>query len=88
MILLQRLIRIIMNWININDDKPKRYETVIISSVDGIVKPATYFDNGKFDTYLDVTHWMHMPEPPKIEEREDVIKDQPIKKKRGRPKKV
>lgn len=72
-----------MNWINLNDEKPKKYEEVIIASIDGAVKSAVYLDNGKFTTYLNVTHWMHMPEAPKLQ----TMESEPVKKTRGRPKK-
>ena len=38
--------------------------------------------NAKFSTYLQVAYWMPMPEAPKIE-----VAEEPVKKKRGRPKK-
>lgn len=73
-----------MEQISIGASEPEKYETVIVASGD-TVKSAVYLGNGKFTTYLDVSHWMHMPESPKIE---DGIEEQPTKKKRGRPKKV
>lgn len=74
-----------MDWININDKLPERYKEVIICSDTGVVKSAIYIGNNKFTTYLQVAYWMPMPEAPKIETVE--IKEEPVKKKRGRPKK-
>lgn len=76
-----------MNWIDIAHEMPVKYEEVIIASNDGTVKSATHIGGGKFTTYLTVTHWMHMPEPPKVEQCTEVAEEQPVKKKRGRPKK-
>lgn len=73
----------IADWINVNDDKPKKFEEVIIASSDGLVRPVTYLGNGKFTTYLTVEYWTHMPEAPKTEKK---LVEEPIKK-RGRPKK-
>lgn len=74
-----------MDWININDKWPEKYQDVIICSNTGVVKSAMYLGNKKFATYLKVVYWMNMPEAPKIETVE--IEDKPVKKKRGRPKK-
>ena len=41
--------------------------------------------NAKFSTYLKVAYWMPMPDAPKIETIEVI--EEPVKKKRGRPKK-
>ena len=76
-----------MYWIDIAHEIPTKYEDVIIASNDGTVKSATHVGDGKFTTYLTVTHWMHMPEPPKIKQHEDIVVEQPLKKKRGRPRK-
>ena len=72
----------IADWININDDKPKEFEEVIVASSEGHVKAAIYLGNGKFTTYLNITHWTHMPEFTKAEG----VVEEPVKK-RGRPKK-
>ena len=74
-----------MDWININDKWPEKYQDVIICSDTGVVKSAMYLGNKKFATYLKVVYWMPMPEAPKFEVEE--IEDKPAKKKRGRPKK-
>lgn len=83
-----------MEWINVNDKLPVKYEEVIVCSRDGSVKSAVYLDNGKWTTYLSITYWMPYPEPPKLinvteDSKEKVAEKpaEPIKKKRGRPKK-
>lgn len=83
-----------MDWINVNDKLPVKYEEVIVCSRDGAVKSSVHLGNGKWTTYLPITHWMPYPEPPKptkiVEEsKEEVVEKpvEPIKKKRGRPKK-
>lgn len=74
-----------MDWININDKWPEKYQDVIICSNEGVVKQALHMGSAKFSTHLQVVYWMPMPEAPKIETVE--IKEEPVKKKRGRPKK-
>lgn len=74
-----------MDWININDHLPEKYQDVIVCTDTGRVKAALHMGNGKFDTYMKVLYWMPMPEAPKIETVE--IKEEQAKKKRGRPKK-
>ena len=71
-----------MDWININDKWPEKYQDVIICSNDGVVKQSLHMGNAKFTTYLQVVYWMPMPETPKIERAEEIPK-----KRRGRPKK-
>lgn len=75
-----------MEWISVNDKMPEKYEEVIIYSDSGVVKSAIYMNDNKWNTYLQVKYWMPMPKPPKIED--EIAEEQPIKKKRGRPKKV
>ena len=72
-----------MDWININDKTPNMYQEVIIASSEGRVKAAIYLGNGKWNTFLQITHWMPMPKAPSVEKA--VIEEN--KKKRGRPKK-
>ena len=74
-----------MDWININDKKPEFYQEVIICSNEGKVKSAIYMGNGKWNTFLVVTHWMPFPSP--HNGAVEVTIEAP-KKKRGRPKKV
>ena len=74
-----------MEWININDKWPEKYQDVIICTNEGIVKSSLHMGNAKFSTYLKVAYWMPMPDAPNIETIE-VIEEQ-VKKKRGRPKK-
>lgn len=78
-----------MNWINVNEKLPTKYAEVIVCSRDGAVKSAVYLDNGKWTTYIPVTHWMSYPEPPVIEneDKKEEKPVEPVKKKRGRPKK-
>ena len=76
-----------MNWININEKLPSQFEEVIIATNTGNVKSAKYLGDGKFTTYLTVTHWMPMPEAPSKDVDDDTVVE-PIKKRRGRPKKV
>lgn len=58
---------------------------VIVCTDTGRVKAALHMGNGKFDTYMKVLYWMDMPEAPKMEMAEVI--EEPVKKKRGRPKK-
>ena len=71
-----------MDWININDKWPEKYQDVIICTNEGIVKPSLHMGNAKFTTYMQVAYWMPMPEAPKIEKIEETPK-----KRRGRHKK-
>ena len=75
-----------MDWINVNDRLPEKYQDVIICSDTGVVKSAMHMGNAKFSTYLRIIYWMPMPEAPKIENQEMIEEAQP-KKRRGRPKK-
>ena len=78
-----------MDWIKFdNDNLPDKYEEVIVATINGTVKAAIHNGNGKFSTYLEITHWMHMPEAPATEYKDPEIADAPVKKKRGRPKKA
>ena len=72
-----------MEWINVNDQMPDKYQEVIICSPEGRVKTAIYMGNA-WSTYVPVVYWMPFPDPP------DGLSETPIeapKKKRGRPKK-
>lgn len=73
-----------MDWISVKDRMPDKYCEVIIASDDGAVKSAVYMSNGKWNTFLNVTHWMEYPEAPEV-----VVSDEeePIKK-RGRKSQV
>ena len=75
-----------MNWINVNTKPPEKFEEVIVATDTGKVKSAIYTGNGKFTTYMNVTHWMPMPKAPEAIEEAEV--EEPVKKRRGRPKKV
>ena len=84
-------------WININDQQPDKFSEILICTNEGRVKAAIYMGNGKFNTFLPVAYWMPFPEPPKpqkptkvIEETKETVVEkpvEPVKKKRGRPKK-
>ena len=74
-----------MDWINIKDKQPELYKEVIICSNDGRVKSAICVGNNKWNTFLEVAYWMPFPEAPNGLSVEVV--EQPVKKKRGRPKK-
>ena len=75
-----------MDWISVKDRMPDKYCEVIIASDDGAVKSAVYMSNGKWNTFLNVTHWMEYPEAPECYDVVDV-EEEPIKR-RGRKKKV
>lgn len=74
-----------MNWIDINEQQPEKYQNVIICTDTSKVKGALHIGNAKFDTYMKVLYWMPMPEAPKTEAAKVI--EEPVKKKRGRPKK-
>lgn len=74
-----------MDWISVKDRLPNKYCEVIIASDDGAVKSAVYMSNGKWNTFLNVTHWMEYPEAPEVDV---VIEEEEPVKKRGRKKKV
>lgn len=76
-----------MDWNKLPEQEPKKYEEVIVALDDGKVKTAIYMGNHKWSTYCNVVLWMPMPESPidKFVYNEDV---EPVKKKRGRKKKV
>ena len=77
-----------MDWININDELPEKYEEVIVATLDGSVKAATHTGSGKFSTYLTITHWMHMPKAPEKSVVDGEVEEvQVVQKRRGRPKK-
>lgn len=72
-----------MEWININDRWPEKYQEVIICTNEGIVKSSLHMGNAKFSTYLQVAYWMPYPDAPKMENSNA----EASKKRRGRPKK-
>ena len=74
-----------MDWINVKDRLPDKYCEVIIASDDGTVKSAVYMSNGKWNTFLNVTHWMEYPDAPEVD---SVVDTEEQIKKRGRKKKV
>lgn len=71
-----------MDWININERLPDKYQEVIICSDNGIVKSALHMGNAKFSTYLQVAYWMPMPEAPNVENPNKEVQ----KKRNGKPK--
>lgn len=72
-----------MEWININDRWPEKYQEVIICTNEGIVKSSLHMGNAKFSTYLQVAYWMPYPDAPKMGNSNAEVP----KKRRGRPKK-
>jgi len=70
-----------MDWININDKQPEKYQEIIICSNQGHVKSALHMGDGKFNTFLQVAYWMPYPKAPDGLNENPV---EPIKKKRGR----
>lgn len=56
-------------WIPVTERLPERGQEIIVY-VKNIVKPIVHpyqFWQQDFDSFLRVTHWMPMPEPPKEE---------------------
>lgn len=74
-----------MDWININEKQPEKYKEIIVCSSEGRVKAAMYMGDGKFNTFVPVAFWMPFPSAP---DNLEVISTEPLKKKRGRKKKV
>ena len=60
------------NWISVRDRLPEEGQSVLIHYVDGWM-PVAHLFNGKWyasggeTSWLSVTHWMPLPEPPKEE---------------------
>lgn len=75
-----------MNWIKLSEEQPKKYQEVIICTDQKHIKSAIYIGDGKFSTFTNVVAWS-VPEPPNWLEDPEVEVTEPIKKKRGRPKK-
>lgn len=75
-----------MDWNKLPEQEPKKYEEVIVALDDGKVKTAIYMGNHKWSTYCNVVLWMPMPESPI--DKFVYSEDEPVKKKRGRKKKV
>ena len=73
-----------MDWTSVKDRLPEKFKEVIVATEDGRVKSAIYAGGDKWNTFLNITHWMEYPEAPYV-----VVSDEeePIKK-RGRRKKV
>ena len=73
-----------MDWINVKDRLPEKFKEVIIATDDGVVKSAIYAGGDKWNTFLNITHWMEYPKAPEV-----IVSDEeePIKR-RGRRKKV
>jgi hypothetical protein len=59
-------------WISVNDRLPEDGQSVLVHYVDGWM-PVAHLLNGKWyqsggeTSWLSVTHWMPLPEPPKEE---------------------
>ena len=76
-----------MDWINIKDKQPNPFQEVIICSSDGHVKSAIYMNNLKWSTFVEVSYWQPFPNPPDTLNETNEAPVEPVKKKRGRPKK-
>ena len=77
----------VMEWISIKDKTPELYKEYIICSNEGYVKTAVYIGDGKWSTYTPVAYWMPMPAP-SVKASENTTLEEPVKKRRGRPKKI
>lgn len=59
-------------WISVEDKLPEEGKSVLVHYVDGWM-PVAHLFNGKWyqsggeTSWLSVTHWMFLPEPPKEE---------------------
>ena len=75
-----------MDWISVRDRLPDKFKEVIVATEEGRVKSAIYAGGDKWNTFLNITHWMEFPEAPEIVVEDD-IEEEPVKK-RGRKKKI
>ena len=75
-----------MNWIKLSEEKPTKYQEVLVCTDQKRIKQVIYMGDGKFSTFSNVVAWA-MPEPPEWIEAPEVENAEPVKKKRGRPKK-
>lgn len=67
-----------MEWISVKDKMPGTYESVVVFDGKGVYDDVMLVsDDGTFRTHAlgydydqqdlkNVTHWMYLPEPPKI----------------------
>ena len=74
-------------WNKLPEQEPQKYKEVIVALDDGKVKTAVYMGNSKWSTYCTVVMWTDMPASP-IQPCEHKEAEEPVKKKRGRKKKV
>jgi hypothetical protein len=74
-----------MDWISVKDRLPDKFKEVIVATEGGRVKSAIYAGDDKWNTFLNITHWMEYPEAPEVDVVVDV--EEPVNK-RGRKKKV
>jgi hypothetical protein len=74
-----------MDWISVKDRLPDKFKEVIVATEGGRVKSVIYAGDDKWNTFLNITHWMEYPEAPEVDVVVDV--EEPVKK-RGRKKKV
>ena len=60
------------NWISVEDKLPHKNERVIVTCVnytnhmDEHVSVSTYFGNNRWSGHKKVTHWMPLPELPRV----------------------
>ena len=63
-------------WISVKDRLPDKKCEAYLCSIDSCLFPGNQYigirefcDDGKWEAYGTITHWMPLPEPPKEEER-------------------
>lgn len=73
-----------MEWISVKDRLPKIGDRVLVICEDGSYFAATLsvdpfvegpFFEASYFPYLDVTHWMQLPEPPKQQQPKEIYTD-------------
>lgn len=51
-------------WNNVKDNPPPEGKDLLVYTENDKIRVATYF-NGRWNTYLKVTHWQKTPKKPK-----------------------
>jgi hypothetical protein len=59
----------VQEWISVEDRLPEERQNVLVHYVDGWMPIAfllggKWYQSGGETSWLSVTHWMHLPEPP------------------------